>query len=107
MASQTVYLDYNNELEIIVPGGRKVMVLPSYLEPEEQLRKIDIKFDADLALNCFGEGLRLAKATEHGRHILEGPQIIVPMDRPAAPQRCRDQPLAPTLRLACERIARS
>jgi hypothetical protein len=60
--------------------------LLSCLEPGEQLPEVDIKFDGDLSLNCFSASLHPAKATEHGGHILEGRQIIVPLSALSDPR---------------------
>jgi hypothetical protein len=81
MASRWIELGSNEEIDVILPDGRKVSILLSYVEPGEQLPEVDIKFPVECILNCFGEGLRPAKTTEHGHHILEGRQIIIPLER--------------------------
>jgi hypothetical protein len=65
-----------------VGRDQKVSILLSYREPGAQVPEVDIKFDADFALTCFRECLQPAKATKHGRLILEGRQIIVPLKLP-------------------------
>jgi hypothetical protein len=76
MASRWIEVNYNEAIDVLFPGGRKISILLSYLEPSEQTPEIDIMFDADMILNCFMPGLEPAKPTRHGAHILEGRQII-------------------------------
>jgi hypothetical protein len=79
VTKHTIQLGYNEEIEVILPDGQKVSILLSYLEPGAQLPEIDIKFPSTVTVNCFLDGLRPAMRTEHGAHILEARQIIVPI----------------------------
>jgi hypothetical protein len=78
VTKHTIQLGYNEDLEVILPDGQKVSILLSYLEPG-QLPEIDIKFPSTVIVNCFLDGLHPAARTEHGAHILEARQIIVPI----------------------------
>jgi hypothetical protein len=80
MAKRLIHLDSNDEVLIELPGNQTVSVLLSCIEPGEQQPEFDFRFPSDLILNCFGAGLRPAKATEHGFNVLEGRQIIVPLE---------------------------
>jgi hypothetical protein len=76
-----VHLFYNDEVTIVLMNGRTVSIVLSYLGPGDQDPEIDIKFDKDLVLNCFGANLSPAKVTAHGPNVLEDPQIIITLER--------------------------
>lgn len=79
MAKYGVILGYNEDVNIILPDGQRISILLSYLEPGAQLPELDIKFPSTVTVNCFLEGLKPATRTEHGAHILEVRQLIVPV----------------------------
>ena len=78
---KTIHLFYNDEITIVLENdGRTVSILLSYLEPKDQCPEVDIKFDKGYILNCFGASLSPAKVTAHGPNVLEGRQIIIPLE---------------------------
>jgi hypothetical protein len=79
VAKYGVMLGYNEDVNIVLPDGQRISILLSYLEPGAQLPEIDIKFPARAVANCFIEDLKPATRTEHGAHVLEVQQIIVPI----------------------------
>jgi hypothetical protein len=81
MAGKEINLNYNEDIDIVLPDGQRVSILLSYLEPDEQLPEIDIKFPAQVSANCFLEALEPAVAEPPGAHVIEVRQIVVPIPR--------------------------
>jgi hypothetical protein len=79
LATRRIRLNHNDNVIITLARDHKVSILLSYLKPGAQCPKVEIKFDADIVLNCFRECLQPAKATKHGRHILEDGSNISPV----------------------------
>lgn len=70
----TVYLDFNESVDIVLPGGKIVSVLLSYLEPGEQCPELDIMLPESWAVNNYGPGLEKIDPVHNGDFVK---QIIV------------------------------
>lgn len=80
---RVIHIEDNEYITVETASGFRFSLGISNLEPEDQLPEIDMSFDSDLAVNCWGKGVRKAPPIgHHDQHVRIARQVIIPFGAP-------------------------
>ena len=80
---RVIHIEDNEYITIETANGFRFSLGISNMDPEDQPPEIDMLFDSDLAVNCWGKGVRSAPPIDSKtQHVRIARQVIIPFDAP-------------------------
>jgi hypothetical protein len=80
MITNYIGLNFDEEVMLRLPDGRCLSVMLHENGEEDSLPEIDIVLPEEMAVNCFGERLKMAPSIGEYEHIRLAKQIIIPVE---------------------------
>jgi len=79
-ANHTIHLDYEQDIDIILPDGRTINILLSHLD-EDALPELEIYLPDEWAVNNWGNGLKEAPAIDSETpYVRIASQLNIPIE---------------------------